>query len=91
MLVVWCMCGTVHVVCYMRREMRKDAAPHRISVAFTDVVGIFSIFIVRRADFRRLQTLSVPVPFKVISKRTGFDRALEFNNMDCGCRLAENM
>ena len=39
----------------------------------------FSIFIVRRADFRRLQTLSVPVPFKVISKRTGFDRALEFN------------
>ena len=41
----------------------------------------FSIFIVRRADFRRLQTLSVPVPFKVISKRTGFDRALEFNNI----------
>ena len=39
----------------------------------------FSIFIVRRADFRRLQTLSVPEPFKVISKRTGFDRALEFN------------
>ena len=41
----------------------------------------FSIFIVRRADFRRLQTLSVPVPCMVISKRTGFDRALEFNNI----------
>jgi hypothetical protein len=46
-----------------------------------------------RADFRRLQTLSVPVPYMVISKRTGFDRALEFNNniWIAACRLAENI
>jgi hypothetical protein len=29
--------------------------------------------------------------FKLISKRTGFDRALEFEYLDSGCRLAYNM